>query len=60
MSKEFDKLKRQAEQDKATERARHKEAYQYARSLGFPYAIARRLQGSSKARILRLSKELTK
>ena len=58
MSKEFDKLKRQAEQDKVAEKARHNERYQYAMSLGFGFAMARRLVGSSKERIDRLSKEL--
>lgn len=60
MSKEFDKLKQQAEQDKKTTQARRTEAYRYARSLGFPFAMARRLMGSSKEKILRLSRELTK
>jgi len=58
MSKEFDDLKKQASQDTATEKARHKERYQYARGLGFSTAMARRLVSSSKERILRLSKEL--
>ena len=60
MSKEFDKLRRQAKQDRKVALARRKEAYQYARSLGFPFEMARRLMGSSKERILCLSKELKK
>ncbi len=58
MSKEFDELKRLAEHDRTTQATRLKERYQYAKSLGFPVFMAMRLQGSSKERILRLSKEL--
>ena len=58
MSKEFDELTKKASKYKEQEKARHKERYQYARSLGFPSAIAVQLQGSSKENILRLSKEL--
>ncbi len=58
MSKEFDELKRVAKEDEAKSKARRQEAYQYAKSLGFDFAMARRLMGSSKERILRLSKEL--
>jgi len=58
MSKELDRLTKKAEAYKKQERARHKERYQYARSLGFSSAMALQLQGSSKEKILRLSKEL--
>lgn len=57
MSKELDALTRKATAYKKQERARHKERYQYARSLGFPSAFAVYLQGWSKERIIRLSKE---
>jgi len=58
MSKELDELKRRAEQDEKNNQARHKERYQYARSLGVPAIIARHLEGSSKEKILRISKDL--
>lgn len=58
MSKEFDDLKKAAEQDEVRARTRRQESYRYARSLGFSWAMARRLMGSNKERILRLSKEL--
>lgn len=60
MSKEFEELQRLAEEDGKKDRARLKDSYQYARSLGFSAHMARRLVGSSKERILRLSKELNK
>ena len=60
MSQEFDDLKKAAEQDEKQAKARRKEGYDYARSLGFSGAMAVRLQGSNKERILRLSKELKK
>ena len=60
MSKEFEKLKRKAQQDAKKANTKRMESYTYARSLGFPYAMARRLMGSNRERILRLSKELTK
>jgi len=58
MSKEFDELKRLAGEDEEKIRARKKERYNYARSLGFPGAMARRLMGHSKEKIQQLSKEL--
>ena len=58
MSQEFDDLKKAAERGEKKNLVTRKERYQYARSLGFPFAMARWLQGSSKERILRLSKEL--
>ncbi len=58
MSKEFEELKRQAGEYENKRTAKRKEAYRYARSLGFPYAMARQLQGSSKERIDRLAKKL--
>ncbi len=58
MSKEFDELKKLAEDDKVKQSTRFKDRYHYARSLGFPVFMAMRLQGSSEKRILRLSKEL--
>ena len=58
MSKEFDELKRLAEEDESKIRARKKERYSYARSLGFSGVMARRLMGHSREKILELSKEL--
>jgi len=58
MSKELDELTRKAIEYKKQERARHKERYQYARSLGLSSALAVQLLGSSKEKILRVSKEL--
>jgi len=58
MSKEFEALQKLAEHDRVKEKTRQREAYRYARSLGFPYAMARRLQGYKKEKILELSKEL--
>ena len=54
MSKEFEALKKFEEDEKA----KHREAYHYARSLGFSARMAQRLANSSKERIQRLSKEL--
>lgn len=58
MSKEFEQLKKDAKNNEARIQARKQERYRYARSLGFSSAMARKLQGSSKERIDRLSKEL--
>lgn len=58
MSKEFEKLIQQGKHDESIVKVRKRERYQYARSLGFPFDMARRLVGSSKERIDRLAKEL--
>lgn len=58
MSKEFDELKRLASQDEAKIKARKKERYNLARSLGFSAAMSRRVMGFSKEKIEKLSKEL--
>lgn len=58
MSKEFEELKAKANKYEQGRLVKRKEAYHYAKSLGFGFAMARRLMGSSKERIDRLSKEL--
>ena len=58
MSKEFEKLKKQVEVDKEMVKARHKERYQYALSLGFPSKMAKFVKAFSIERIHHLSKEL--
>lgn len=58
MSKEFDKLKKAIVKTNKGIAGRHRERYQYARSLGFSGAEARHLASNSIAKILSLSKEL--
>ena len=58
MSKEFDRIKAQAEAQVARDKVTRKERYDYARSLGFSGAMAVRLLGKTKEKILELSKEL--
>lgn len=60
MSKEFDDLKKATIERQKKMKTRQTELYQYARSLGFPSAMAQQLRCTSKDKILRLSKELSK
>ena len=52
---ELEKLREQARKDVERDKAKGKELYRYARDKGFNYAEARRLSGTSKEKINRLS-----